>query len=271
MRARRIAALLAVAFLMAPPLAAQPAMPSPTRDVGFDQKLGAQVPLDLAFRDEDGRSVHLRDYFGQKPVLLSLVYYGCPMLCGLATEGLVRSLKGMSFDVGREFTVLSVSFDPRENAAMAKEKKDGVLRAYTRAGAAQGWHFLTGSEESVKALTRAVGFRYVWDAESQQFAHATGVVTLTPQGRVTRYLFGIDYPSKDLRFGLMEATRERIGSLVDQLLLLCYHYDPKMGRYTPAILNVLKVAAALTVLIVGGGIAIALRREKKHPDLKRAA
>jgi len=264
--------VLAVLVLLTRGFHPQPGAPSPTRDVGFDQRLGAQLPLDLAFRDEAGRDVHLRDYFGRKPVLLSLVYYSCPMLCGLATEGLVRSLKGISFDVGREFDVVTVSFDPREGSKLATEKRDGVLRAYGRPGAADGWHFLTGTEASIRELTRAVGFRYVWDSESQQFAHATGVVTLTPHGKVARYLFGIDYPSKDLRFGLMEATSERIGNLVDQLLLLCYHYDPKMGRYTPAVLGVLRVAAGLTVLFVGGGIVLALRREKRRAtETKRAA
>jgi protein SCO1/2 len=250
---------------------AQPGAPSPTRDVGFDQKLGGQIPLDLAFKDEDGRAVHLRDYFGKKPVVLSLVYYGCPMLCGLATEGLVRSLKGMNLTAGKEFDVLTVSFDAREGPAQAKEKRDGVLRAYGREGAGAGWHFLTGDQDAIRLLTLAVGFRYVWDPESQQFAHATGVVTLTPQGKIARYLFGIDYPSKDLRFGLMEATNERIGSLVDQLLLLCYHYDPKMGRYTPQVLNLLRGAGALTVLVLFGGIVVALRREKKRGEGLRAA
>jgi protein SCO1/2 len=268
---KRLSAVLAL-VLLARALEAQPGAPSPARDVGFDQHLGAQLPLDLAFQDEAGRDVHLRDYFGRKPVLLSLVYYSCPMLCSLATEGLVRSLKGMSFDVGREFDVVTVSFDPREGPRLAREKRDGVLRAYGRAGAAEGWHFLTGKEEAIRELTRAVGFRYVWDADSRQFAHATGIVTLTPHGKVARYLFGIDYPSKDIRFGLMEATSERIGSLVDQLLLLCYHYDPKMGRYTPAVLGVLRVAAGLTVLVVASGIVLALRRDRRRAELaKRAA
>jgi protein SCO1/2 len=204
-------------------------------------------------------------------VLLSLVYYSCPMLCGLATEGLVRSLKGMKFDVGKEFDVLTVSFDPRDGPAQAKEKRDGALRAYGREGADKGWHFLTGDQDSIRLLTLAVGFRYVWDPEAQQFAHATGVVTLTPHGKIARYLFGIDYPSKDLRFGLMEATSERIGGLVDQLLLLCYHYDPKMGRYTPAILGILKVAAGATVLVLFGGIFIALRRERRRAARLKAA
>jgi protein SCO1/2 len=193
---KRLLALGALALLLCPAaLLAQPGAPSPSRDVGFDQKLGGQIPLDLAFRDENGKDVRLRDYFGKKPVLLSLVYYGCPMLCGKATEGLVRSLRPLTFDVGKEFDILTVSFDPREGPDLAREKRDGVLRAYKRPGAAEGWHFLTGSEESIRALTKAVGFRYVWDEDSKQFAHATGVVTITPHGKIARYLFGIDYSS----------------------------------------------------------------------------
>jgi len=252
---------------------APPAVPpgAPTKDVGFDQRLGETVPLELAFKDETGRDVKLGDYFGKKPVLLSLVYFGCPMLCGMATEGLVRSLKPVKFLPGDEFTVLTVSFDPGEGPAMAAEKRSGVLRALNRPGAEKGWHFLTGSEASVKALTRAVGFRYVWDAESKQWAHATGVVALTPHGRIARYFFGIEYAAKHLQFGLMEAATERIGSVVDQLLLLCYHYDPKMGRYTPAILGILKVAAAATILIVGAAVLLMLRLDKRKEQVAHVA
>jgi protein SCO1/2 len=245
------------------PLSAQPGFPSPAKDVAYDQRLGEPVPLDLVFNDETGRAVKLSEFFGKKPLLLSLVYYDCPMLCGMATDGLVRSLKAVTYDVGKEFEVLTVSFDPREKPELAAAKKKNVLAAYGRSAAGAGWHFLTGDEANIARLTRAVGFRYVWDAEQKQYAHPTGIVTLTPQGRVSKYFFGIEYASKDIRFGLIEATDERIGSAVDRLLLLCYHYDPKVGRYTPAIVRLMRAAGALTVALVGGLIFVLLRREKK--------
>lgn len=235
----------------------------PVKDVGFDQKLGEAVPLDLAFRDEAGKTVHLRDYLGRRPVLLSLVYFDCPMLCGMTTDGLVRSLRALRLSAGTEFDVLSVSFDPRETPEMASAKKGPVMRQYGRAGGAAGWHFLTGDKASVDALTKAVGFRYVWDAEQKQFAHATGIVVLTPEGRIARYFFGIEYPAKDLRLGLIEASEEKIGNVVDQLLLLCYHYDPKTGRYTATVRNLLKGGAAITLAAVVGLVLVLLRRERR--------
>ena len=242
---------------------AQPGFPSPAKDVAYDQRLGEPVPLDLVFNDETGRAVKLSEFFGKKPLLLSLVYYDCPMLCGMAMDGLVRSLKAVTYDVGKEFEVLTVSFDPREKPELAAAKKKNVLAAYGRSAAAAGWHFLTGDEANIARLTRAVGFRYVWDAEQKQYAHPTGIVALTPQGRVSKYFFGIEYASKDIRFALIEATDEKIGSTVDRLLLLCYHYDPKVGRYTPAIVRLMRAAGALTVALVGGLIFVLLRREKK--------
>ncbi len=235
----------------------------PLKDIGFDQKLGASVPLDLPLRDEAGKTVHLRDYLGKRPVVLSLVYFDCPMLCGMTTDGLVRSLRALRLSVGKEFDVLSVSFDPRETPEMASAKKGPVMRQYGRAGAAEGWHFLTGESTSLAALTKSVGFRYVWDAEQKQFAHATGIVVLTPEGRVARYFFGIEYPAKDLRLGLVEASEEKIGNVVDQLLLLCYHYDPKVGRYTAAVTTLLRGAAVATLAAVAGLVVVLLRRERK--------
>ncbi|HVO52610.1 MAG TPA: SCO family protein [Thermoanaerobaculia bacterium] len=243
---------------------AEAALPAPpVKDIGFDQKLGGAVPLDLAFRDEAGKTVHLRDYFGKKPVVLSLVYFDCPMLCGMTTDGLVRSLRALRLSVGTDFDVLSVSFDPRETSELASAKKGPVMRQYGRAGGAEGWHFLTGDKESVDALTSAVGFRYVWDADQKQFAHATGILVLTPQGRIARYFFGIEYPAKDLRLGLVEASEERIGTVVDQLLLLCYHYDPKAGRYTAAVTKTVRIAGLATLAIVAGLVLTLLRREKR--------
>jgi protein SCO1/2 len=245
----------------APPEAPLPA--PPLKDIGFDQRLGETVPLGLAFRDEAGKTVHLRDYLGRRPVILSLVYFDCPMLCGMTTDGLVRSLRALRFSAGADFEVLSVSFDPRETPEMASAKKGPVMRQYGRKGGAEGWHFLTGDKASVDALTSAVGFRYVWDAEQKQFAHATGVLVLTPQGKIARYFFGIEYPAKDLRLGLIEASEERIGNVVDQLLLLCYHYDPKSGRYTAAIQNIVRAGATLTLAAVLGLVFTLLRHEKR--------
>ena len=239
-----------------------PLPPPPIKDVGFDQKLGEAIPLDLVFRDEAGQSVRLSRYFGKRPVVLSLVYFNCPMLCGMTTDGLVRSVRALRFDAGTDYEILSVSFDPRETAEMASEKKRAVMAQYGRKSGPEGWHFLTGDAASVQALTSAVGFRYVWDAEQKQFAHATGVAVLTPQGRIARYFFGIEYPAKDLRLALVEASEERIGNVVDQLLLLCFHYDPKAGRYTATVRNLVRGGAAITLLLLAGFVTVMLRRER---------
>jgi len=252
---------------------AAPLPPPPTKEVGFDQKLGGQLPLDLVFKDESGKDVKLSAYFGKKPVVLQLMYFECPMLCGMAIEGLLRSVRALSFDVGKEYDIVTVSFDPREGPELAAAKKANVLATYGRPGAADGWHFLTGSEASIRALTSAVGFRYVWDAEQKQFAHATGVVVLTPAGKIARYFFGIEYPTKDLRLGLIDSTSEKIGGLTDQLLLMCYHYDPHVGRYTPTVTRIMQGGAALTLLALVTFIGLMLRRERRpaDPDSKRAA
>jgi protein SCO1 len=252
-------------FATAPgaPPAEAPLPAPPLKDIGFDQKIGDAVPLDLAFRDEAGKTVHLRDYLGKRPVVLSLVYFDCPMLCGMTTDGLVRSLRALRMSAGTEFDVLSVSFDPRETPEMASAKKGPVMRQYGRKGGADGWHFLTGDKQSIDALTKAVGFRYVWDPEQKQFAHATGVLVLTPQGRIARYFFGIEYPAKDLRLGLVEASEEKLGNAVDQLLLLCYHYDPKTGRYTAAVRNLVRGGAVITIAAVLGLVVGLLRRERR--------
>ncbi len=240
-----------------------PQPPPPTKEVGFDQKLGGQVPLDTVFRDETGREVKLSRYFGKRPVILHLMYFECPMLCGMAIEGLLRSLRALSWDVGREFDVLTVSFDPREGPELAKAKRENVLATYGRAGAGEGWHFLTGSEGSIRALTGSVGFRYVWDEKQKQFAHPTGIVVLTPSGKISRYFFGIEFPTKDLRLGLIDSTTEKIGGLTDQLLLMCSHYDPHAGRYTPFATNLMKGGGAVTLVVVVTFVAVMLRRERK--------
>ncbi len=244
------------------------APPPPVRDVGFDQKLGDPAPLDAPFRDETGRTVRLGEYFGNKPVVLHLVYYECPMLCGLSIEGLVRSLKALSLDVGRDFEVVTVSFNPREGPDLAAAKKESVLRQYGRPSAATGWHFLTGDETSIARLTKAVGFRYVWDKESRQYAHATGIVLLTPSGRIARYFFGIEYSAFNLRLGLLEASNGEIGTVTDRLLLLCFHYDPRMGRYSATVLGVVRGSAAATLVGLVAFLGFMLRRERAargHP------
>lgn len=272
------AAIAAVILAAAGPAAAQQppltggldpaagALPAPLREVGFDQKLGERVPLDLVFRDAGGAPVRLGDYFGGRPVVLSLVYFNCPMLCSMTLQGLTASLRMLDFDAGRDFQVVTVSFDPREGPADAARARDTYLpryRAGGRAGAESAWHFLTGDAEAIRRLTEAVGFRYQYDADRGQFAHAAGMVVLTPGGEVARYFFGIDPPPNDLRLGLVEAGEGTIGSPVDQVLLYCFHYDPVTGKYTAASLNLIRAGGALTVLALLGFIAVMRWRERR--------
>jgi protein SCO1/2 len=217
------------------------------KQVNIEQKLGSQIPLDLKFRDESGREVRLGEYFGKgKPVALTLVYYECPMLCNQVLNGAVGAFQALSFTAGKEFEVVTVSFDPREGPDLAAEKKETYLRRYKREGAEEGWHFLTGDEASIKALADAVGFRYAWDEQSQQFAHASAVMVATPGGKLSHYFYGIDYAPRDLRLAFVEASEGKIGSPVDSILLFCYHYDPAVGRFAP-VMAVLRVAGVLTV------------------------
>ncbi len=232
------------------------------RQIGFDQHLGDSVPLDLTFRNERGEEVRLGDYFGKRPVVLSLNYYSCPMLCTVALNGLASALDVLTYSAGREFEVVTVSFDPKEKPELAAQKKKVYLQRYKRPGAAEGWHFLTGDAPSIDRLTKAVGFRYVWDAETKQFAHPAGVVVLTPEGKIARYLFGIEYAPKDIRFAVIEASEGKIGTPVDQILLACYSYDPATGRYGASIMRLLRVGGVLTVLALGGFITVMLRRER---------
>src|SRR5207249_754820 len=232
-------------------------------DVGIDQRLNEAVPLDLAFRDEMGRAVRLADYFGEKPVILSLNYYDCPMLCTLILNGLLRSLRVLPFDAGKEFNVVTVSFDPRETPGMAAKKKLAYMDEYRRPGAADGWHFLTGDEASIARLTDAVGFRYKYDPESQQWAHASAIMVLTPEGRLSRYFYGLEYSARDLRLSLVEAAANRIGSPADRVLLYCYHYDPTTGKYGIVIMNILRLAGLGTVLALGAFVTLMIYRERK--------
>jgi protein SCO1/2 len=246
---------------MAPSLPAQ-GMPPALREIAFEQKLAQQVPLDIALTDETGKRVKLGDYFGKRPVVLSLVYYECPMLCTLTLNGLASALSVLSFDVGKEFEVVTVSFEPKETPELAAAKKAAYLKRYKRPGAEAGWHFLTGDNAELLRLTKAVGFRYVWDARTKQWAHPSGIVTLTPQGRISHYLFGIEYAPKDLRLSLVEAAQGNIGTAVDQVLLYCYQYDPAMGRYGAAVMRLLRAASLLTLLALSSFVVLMIRRER---------
>ena len=234
--------------IMSPPANTRPPR---LENVGIEQHLDAQVPPDLTFRDEAGNTVKLGDYFGHKPLILNLVYYNCTMLCGEALAGLASAMRLVKFDVGNQFDVVTVSFDPRETPEMAAAKKKDYVGRYGRANAAAGWHFLTGQAGSINALTKAVGFQYQYDPKSNQFAHATAIMVLTPQGRISRYFYGVDFPPKDLRMGLVEASQGKIGNAVDAVLLYCYHYDPETGKYGAMVANILRLAAAATILIMG--------------------
>jgi protein SCO1/2 len=237
-------------------------LPTALQNVGIDQKLNEQVPLDLQFLDETGRTVQLREYFGRKPVILSLVFYECPMLCNQVLNGLVGSLKAQTFNVGQEFDVLTVSFDPREGPQLASAKKLSYMQRYQRAGAEKGWHFLTGDQKSIDALTRAVGFRYSYDAATNQFAHASGIMVLTPEGKLSRYFYGIEYGPKDLRLALVESSANKIGTPVDALMLYCYHYDPVTGKYGPTIMNIIRLGGLLTMLGVAALVFVLQRRRR---------
>ena len=237
-------------------------VPRVLREIGFEQRLDEQLPLDTPLRDEQGRAVRLGEYFGRRPVVLVFAYYDCPMLCTLAINGLSSALKVLSLDPGADFEIVTVSIDPRDTPAAAAAKKAGYLERYKRAGAAAGWHFLTGDQPSIDRLTRAAGFRYAWDPETKQFAHPTGIIVLTPDGRMARYLFGIEYGPRDLRLAIVEASDGKVGSPVDALLLYCYHYDPMTGRYGVAIMRGMRIAGAATALALGGFILVMLRREQ---------
>ena len=264
-------ALLIAMLAVAPATtAAQPAAPAGPvagvrppilKDIGFDQRLGETLPLDIPLRDEAGNAVRLGDFFGPRPVVLTLVYYECPMLCTLTLNSLSSALATLSFDIGREFDVVTVSFDPREKPPLAAGKKKAYLSRYGRPGAEAGWHFLTGDPEALARLTSAVGFRYQWDEEIRQFAHPSGLVVLTPEGRITRYLYGIEYAPKDLRLSLVEASERRIGTPVDQAMLFCYQYNPATGRYGLLTMRLIRGGAVLTVLALGGFIFTKRRKE----------
>jgi protein SCO1/2 len=238
-------------------------MPVELRNVQFVQRLSEQLPLDLPFIDEDGQVVPLRQYFARKPVVLAFVYYECPMLCSQVLNGMTSALATLDETAGRDYEVVAVSFDPRDTPVAAAAKKKSYLDRYKRPGSERGFHFLTGSEASVKALTAAAGFKYEWDEATQQFAHASGLVIATPQGTLSRYFFGIEYAPRDLKFALIESSAGRVGSLVDQVLLYCYHYDPKTGSYSFVAMKVVQLGGALTLLALVGFVVVAIRREHR--------
>jgi protein SCO1/2 len=244
---------------------AQPAgvRPPVLKDVGIDQLLNNQVPLDLEFRDENGRTVKLAEYFKEKPVVLSLVYYDCPQLCTQVLTGLLGTLKTLPMMPGKEFVNLTVSFDPRETPELAAAKKAEYMNRYKKPGAEAGWHFLTGDESAIQALTKAVGFRYVWDAVSKQSAHASGIMVLTPQGRVSRYFYGIVYAPRDLRFGVIDASAGKVGSIADRIIFYCYQYDPERGTYGLVVMRVLRIFALMTLTTLVA-LFLYLRRKEKQ-------
>jgi protein SCO1/2 len=260
-----LVATLATAGLGIVPTDAHEALPGIFGQVAFDQRVNQPIPPDVTLRDETGQTVHLGQYFGQKPVILSLIYFRCRTLCPMILDGIVRGLRPVTFDIGKEFTILTVSFDPRDGVPEAAAEKAKYVKQYGRPGAAAGWHFLTGDEAQIQRLTEAVGFRYAYDAKTDQFAHAAGIVIATPQGKIARYFYGIDYSPRDLRLGLIEASANKIGTPIDQVLLYCYHYDPLTGTYGLVVMNAIRLAGLVTILILGTFVFIMLRRERR-PD-----
>jgi protein SCO1/2 len=242
-----------------------PVPPTVYQRVGVDQKLDAQLPLDLVFKDETGATVTLDHYFHHdKPVVLALVYYKCPMLCTMTLNGMVKSFKPLKLDIGKDFDVLTISFDPTETPQLAAAKKATYLKSYNRPGAETGWHFLTGDTTSIEKLTQSVGFRYTYDEPTKQFAHASAIMVLTPQGKISRYFYGLEYSSRDLRLGLVEASQNKIGTVADAITLLCFHYDPTTAKYGLAIMTLLRSAGILTLIIIASYIVTRIRRERRE-------
>ncbi len=246
-------------------------MPGPLKAVHYEQRLGEQVPLDLPFRDDAGKPVKLGDYLGKRPAVRILAYYRCPMLCDMVMQAAESGLKPLSLDPGKDFEVIVASIDPTDTPERAAMKKRDIVQRYGRPGTEGGWHFLTGPPPSIERLANAVGFQYVYDKEKDQFAHAAGIVILTPEGKVSRYFFGIEYPPRDLRLGLVEASGNQIGGLVDQVLLYCFHYDPAVGRYSTVTLNIIRGASALFAVGLVLFIVLLRRRETAQPGPLGAA
>jgi len=252
---------------LSPPASARPPQ---LKHVGIQQRLGKQIPADLEFRDETGKQVRLGQYLGNGPVILNFVYFHCPMLCGQVLQGLTGALRAIGYSVGRDFTVLTVSFDPQETPEMAAAKKKTVLATYGRPEAEKGWHFLTGSAASIAGLTQAAGFQYQYDAQNNQFAHPTAILVLTPEGKISQYYYGIEYAPRDLRLGLVEASNGQIGTLVDEALLYCYRYDPQTGKYSAIISRVLRISGAVWLALVSVFLVMMFRTEPKYRVQGRA-
>ena len=241
------------------PTAARPGILS---KIAIDQKIGSQVPADIPFIDENGRQVKIGDYFGKRPVVLALVYYECPMLCTQVLNGLVGAVSVLNFDAGREFDVVAVSFNPKEGPGLASQKKASYMERYGRPQTAGGWHFLTGTQESIDRLTDAVGFRYEYDPKIGQFAHGAALEVLTPKGTIAKYFYGIEFSPRDLRLGLIEASEEHIGTVIDDVLLFCYHYDPATGKYGASVLTLVRIAGVATILAFAIFLTVSLRRDR---------
>jgi protein SCO1/2 len=243
--------------IMAPPASVKPAG---LENVGINQRLEQQIPLDLSFRDETGKTVQLGDYIGKKPVILNFVYYRCPMLCPELLIGLESSLKVLKFSVGKEFDVVTVSFDPNDTPQLAAAKKADILKRYNRPASENGWHFLTGQPQSITALAEAAGFQYHFDKKTGQFAHATAIMVLTSEGKLSQYFYGVDFSPKDLRLSLIQASDNKIGTVADAVLLYCFHYDPATGKYSVLIGRVIQLGGGLTILLLGGMLLLLSRR-----------
>jgi protein SCO1/2 len=256
---------MTLAQVPAPPEHAPAADKSPRvlEQVKIEQRLDQQLPLDAVFRDEQGRTVKLGDYFGKRPVVVAFVYYQCPMLCSQVLNGLTSALAAMKFTAGKEFDVVAISFDPRETPAMAAEAKAKYLYRYGRKGTDDGWHFLTGEPKAIAAATQAAGFHYVWDDRTQQFAHGSAIMVATPQGKLAQYFYGIEYSPRDLRLAMVDSSEERIGTVVDSVMLYCYHYDPAAGKYGLVIMNALRLGGIAVVLVLGSFVFVMLRRERR--------
>jgi len=256
----------AMALFVLPARAQQPGPPPILREVSIAQRLNEPIPPDIIFRDEDGKAIHLGDYFGKKPIVLSLVYFDCPALCTEVLNGELRTMKAISLDLGKDFDAITVSFEPKDMPALAKAKRDVYAGQYGRPGAARNWHFLTGEQASIDALTQAAGFHYAYDSASRQYAHAAAILVLTPHGRVARYFYGVTYPARDFRLGLVEASEGKIGTPTDHALLYCYQYDPMTGKYGLIVMNVVRAAGLLTLLVLGIFMFVMFRRERNHPN-----
>jgi protein SCO1/2 len=258
--------IAALALLASPIFAQQPGPPPILREVSIAQRLNEPIPPEIIFRDENGQTVHLGDYFGTKPIVLSLVYFDCPALCTEVLNGELRTMKAISLDLGKDFDAITVSFEPKDTPELAKAKRDVYAGQYGRLGARENWHFLTGDQPSIDALTQAAGFHYAYDSASRQYAHAAAILVLTPHGRIARYFYGVQYPGRDVRLGLVEASEGKIGTPTDHALLYCYQYDPATGKYGLMVMNVVRAAGVLTVLVLGIFMFVMFRRERNHPS-----